>query len=648
MTEGAERPEPERPGPERPEPENSDSEQSNLRQQCPQSGRTEPPRTGFIHLKDPDEMRVVLVWELEVHRGWNQAFGNWDAKALSFRARDRSGIMRQAYRGMRAAYFHPEVAERLLGGGRGCKNQPLGADNRRSLQLKKLVDHRDKNDKRVLRIGALEVLRVSNGEGPGTAILAVHAVVPRTETELLPGEPVDDEQSDGEGAKAAQPDDDQADESSQEPADQRSYERFYDAVRHPSRITAICETINELLARPDVCGPAQVTLAAERTERKSWFSAPLFTLTWVPRRLSRRWIPEPGEIPWTLGRRVEVPVGSEPLEDLRRAVAGTTPSVRLPLAVLTAAGWQWGSLPSPTGFELGEERYARAKQNIHVLSQSWAVSVWEHGAAYLPRQDDGFLLEAMLKMCSTDLDVYLLVVLDRLRVRALSQDLADTAQELRDATRMISRGDDPDVVTACLDPVITRAISLDGDAVAFLASEWWTDVTRHRQADMVLAWMQQAGGLDRAVEQTVQQARLLQESVQTLIERQEHVADKERQERDRRREKLERERQESARAMEWAVGILAFVGLPLSILLEIWINWDTAGAGERSGLWRLWIVGVIGIAVIVGLLLAGMLKVMLWLRRKHEQRRRSKHVAGGNGAIERMKAAGGRRLGRDR
>ena len=157
-----------------------------------------PPRTGFIHLKDPDEMRVVLVWEVEVHRGWSQAFGNWPAKPLSFRARDRHDKLRQTYRGMRAAYFHPEVAERLLGSGRDGDDAPLGADNRRSLELHKLVDHRDKDNKRVLRIGALEALRVSNGDGAGTAILVVHAVVPRTYVERLPGEPADDEQTDGE------------------------------------------------------------------------------------------------------------------------------------------------------------------------------------------------------------------------------------------------------------------------------------------------------------------------------------------------------------------------------------------------------------------------------------------------------------------
>lgn len=80
----------------------------------------------------------------------------------------------------------------------------------------------------------------------------------------------------------------------------------------------------------------------------------------------------------------------------------------MPLPVLAASGWQWGRFPSPTGLELGQDRYAAAVGNTHVLSQNWAVAVWEHGAAYLPRQDDAFFREGMLMMCSTDLDVYLL------------------------------------------------------------------------------------------------------------------------------------------------------------------------------------------------------------------------------------------------
>ena len=279
------------------------------------------------------------------------------------------------------------------------------------------------------------------------------------------------------------------------------------------------------------------------------------------------------------------------MEELRRATGGADRgNGRLPLPVLAASGWQWGRFPSPTGLELGQDRYAAAVGNTHVLSQNWAVAVWEHGAAYLPRQDDVFLREGMLMMCSTDLDVYLLVILSRLRVRILSRRLADTAQKMRSAR---PGADEPrDRVVKRLDDLINRAIELDGEAIAFLASEWWTDVSSHEQADLILSWMQDVGGLDRAVAQAVEQARLLRESVQTLIDRQEHL--------------LDQDRQDSARMMEWAIGVLTFVGMPLSVLLEVWVNWDSTAPTlwRRGAIWWLCGLGVLAGAVLVGWLLA--------------------------------------------
>ena len=303
-----------------------------------------------------------------------------------------------------------------------------------------------------------------------------------------------------------------------------------------------------------------MALARFHSGKRDWYSPPLFTLTWVPRAVSAAWIPLPGESAADLSGRIGLPVSSETLEELRRATGGVgRGSGRLPLPVLAASGWQWGRFPSPTGLELGRDRCAAAAGNTHVLSQNWAVAVWEHGAAYLPRQDDVFLREGMLMMCSTDLDVYLLVILSRLRVRILSRRLADTAQEMRSAR---PGADEPrDRVVKRLDDLINRAIELDSEAIAFLVSEWWTDVSSHEQADLILSWMQDVGGLDRAVAQAVEQVCLLRESVQTLIKRQEHL--------------LDQDRQNSARMMKWAIGVLTFVGMPLSILLEVWINWDS-------------------------------------------------------------------------
>ena len=175
-------------------------------------------------------------------------------------------------------------------------------------------------------------------------------------------------------------------------------------------------------------------------------------------------------------------------------------------------------------------------------------------------------------------------------MRILSRRLADTAQEMRSAR---PEADEPrDRVVKRLDDLINRAIELDGEAIAFLASEWWTDVSSHEQADLILSWMQDVGGLDRAVAQAVEQARLLRESVQTLIDRQEHL--------------LDQDRQDSARMMEWAIEVLTFVGMPLSVLLEVWVNWDSTvpTLWRRGAIWWLCGLGVLAGAVLVGWLLA--------------------------------------------
>lgn len=540
----------------------------------PPKGESVPQGTGFIHLSDPNEMRVTLLWEVDLTDGWEATFGRWDPRPPNFRAKDRHGKTQRVFRGWRAGYFHPEVADRLLGQGsqggggpeasEGAPERVRASDRRRSLRLPQLVDHVHR-DTTVLRIGVLEALRVSDGDGPCKAILVVHAVVPDP-----------------------------------------NYEHLHFSVAHRASLSRIGTTIESLLSDPEVCGPGKVVLASERGENERWFSAPLFTVTWVPLRLSRAWIPRHQETVDTLCERLGLPVSTDVVKDIREVTDHAGGAVgRLPAPVLAASGWQWGSMPSPTGNELGEDRYEVALSNTHTLSQSWAVSLWETGAAYMPRQDDEFLREGMLKMCSTELDVYLLVTLDRLRVRSLSKSLARVAQELRMA---ITSGEalaiperdsvDSGLVSGMYEHLISKAIALDADAVAFLASEWWIDVTDRRQADTILAWMQDVGRLDDAVAQVVEQSRLLRESVQTLIEREEHI--------------LDQQRQDSTRVMEWALAVLAFVGIPLTVLLEIWVNWSTASIAERSVQWWLWLGGVPTGAGAIGWLLARLFRIKLW------------------------------------
>ena len=304
---------------------------------------------------------------------------------------------------------------------------------------------------------------------------------------------------------------------------------------------------------------------------------------------------------------------------------GAPSDASLGQAAVTASGWKWGYLPSPEGFELGEEIWDEAKRALHRLSRSWAVSVYRHGAAYLQRREDDFSLYALQRMCTRHVDVYLLTLFNRIRVRTFSEKLAALAAELeetanglfadrgnaaegsadRPASFGVARGSGCEIprnsaeTEEALERLIAKALALDSDAVAFLAAEWWTnvDVGYGTQTDKVLEWAQKAGRLDSAVDRVVEQSRMLRESVQTLLDRQERQIEKQNQE-------IEREQQRSARVMEWAVGCLAFIGIPMTAVLELWINWDLEKRVALRPFWPWWAIFIAGMlgSIVFGLL----------------------------------------------
>ena len=304
---------------------------------------------------------------------------------------------------------------------------------------------------------------------------------------------------------------------------------------------------------------------------------------------------------------------------------GAPSDASLGRAAVAASGWKWGYLPSPEGFELGEEIWDEAKRALHRLSRSWAVSVYRHGAAYLQRREDDFSLYALQRICTRHVDVYLLTLFNRIRVRTFSEKLAALAAELEETTNGLfadggnaaegsayrvasvgvapgSGGEKPGnsaETEEALERLIAEALALDSDAVAFLAAEWWTnvDVGYGTQTDKVLEWAQKAGRLDSAVDRVVEQSRMLRDSVQTLLDRQERQIEKQNQE-------IEREQQRSARVMEWAVGCLAFIGIPMTAVLELWINWDLEKRVALRPFWPWWAIFIAGMlgSIVFGLL----------------------------------------------
>ena len=118
--------------------------------------------TGFIRLKDPSQMRMVLIVEAVARSGWEATFGAenplnegteavgvWEARPFSVKVKGSNNYL---YRRSREMGFRPEAAKQILGEG-----------VRRSLRLPELVDHVcDETSRTALRIGALEALWVQN------------------------------------------------------------------------------------------------------------------------------------------------------------------------------------------------------------------------------------------------------------------------------------------------------------------------------------------------------------------------------------------------------------------------------------------------------------------------------------------------------
>lgn len=229
---------------------------------------------------------------------------------------------------------------------------------------------------------------------------------------------------------------------------------------------------------------------------------------------------------------------------------------RLALAEL---GWRWSRLPGSDGVRFEGERVEEANAQLHVFSHSWAVSMSEYAVVYLPREEEGFVHQAIAHAFATHLDVCLLV----LRTRLLQQDLSTRVAEIAQSISQLLTHTRSEANSPAKHDLVEKAIRLDAEAAAFVASTWGADVSPRHHLDVLLTRLQELGNLNRSISLLVEQTRWLRESVQTLIEREEHQLDQERAE-------VERQHQESARTMEWALGFLAFIGLPLGIAAELY------------------------------------------------------------------------------
>jgi len=141
------------------------------------------------------------------------------------------------------------------------------------------------------------------------------------------------------------------------------------------------------------------------------------------------------------------------------------------------------------------------------------------------------------------IEAILLMLLQRYRASSLMARLADVQPRAADE--------------------VDRVIELDSEAVGFVVSEQWTMMTdADRQLDAFLTYLLDTYRIPLLVEEARDQAHRLRENVLMHIGR----AD----------QKAEEERARSTRVMEIALAVLTFIGLPLSVFLEIWSNWEAA------------------------------------------------------------------------
>lgn len=534
--------------------------------------------TAFMNVGGPGDARLAIVIEGHADRCWDEAFPAgpgrpWHTGTATFRT--RAGA--KSPRDVRRQVLHREVAERLLDND-VRHHVVLNAQEAPELMLP---------DGCVLVLGALEVLHIGTQSVPGTAFM----VVVHARAASLP---------------------------------QRALHDLFQS-RYRENLLAVVEDLLGAHTTHDVGFRLQYNAMSDRT-------VPLFTAVWVPYR---------DAVAAVEGASARLPLGQEVLAGMRPLPAGA----RLGVHECVVVGWQMAWLPTPISTELGEEKLAEVRGATHLLSQSWSVTMNENVVAYVQRQEDAWGPRGRLAMVTTHLDIYLLVLLGRARVKELSSRLGQAAAELRSLVGSTSEGvasarhrphadvGDADQVARgrgagpapgaqavpTLDAAIDKAITLDSEAVVFLAGEWWTDVTDAPLGDRLLRWMQATGGLERSVQQVVEQVHQLRESVQNLLGRQE--------------QRIELERQRSSRVMEKALAVLAFVGVPLSVVLELWVNWDPShGLGERG--WPAWLLlaGMILASIGVGLALTVLIGGRSWSDHRSRLDRGSRSDRGSAGS----------------
>lgn len=283
---------------------------------------------------------------------------------------------------------------------------------------------------------------------------------------------------------------------------------------------------------------------------------------------------------------------------LRDAVGAREDAVTHERTVVSA--WRWGCLPRRDDESFEDGRFDDREKQVHRLSQSWVAYAGPSGCSFCQVQRGRFRPLAHVE--GRYIEAVLLMLLQRHRASSLMARLAEVQP------RAAEEAD--------------RVIELDSEAVGFVVAEQWTMMTdSDRQLDAFLSYLLDTYRIPLLVEEARDQAHRLRENALMRIGRAE--------------QKAEEERARSTRTLEIAVAMLSFVGLPLSVFLELWSSWNAElGLGHRDYRVGGWQIGW-GLVLAAGLLGSVVIGAVIWLavgRAVAHVARRREEAAGGPGA----------------
>ena len=275
---------------------------------------------------------------------------------------------------------------------------------------------------------------------------------------------------------------------------------------------------------------------------------------------------------------------------LKDAVAAPGLNATRERAVVSA--WRWGRLPRRDDESFEDGVFGDRERQVHRLSQTWVAYASISGCSFCQIRGEGFRPLAHIE--GRFIEAVLLMLLQRHRASSLMARLAE--------------------VQANAAEEVDRVIELDSEAVGFVVSEQWTMMTdSDRQLDAFLTYLLETYRIPLLVEEARDQAHRLRENVLMRIGRAEQQA--------------EEERARSARTLEIAAAVFSFIGLPLSVFLEVWMNWNPEAGIDRRlyrlgdwhfNWWLVLIAVILGSAIIGGVFWWVVARVVAHMARRGE------------------------------